>query len=109
VTVTVSPSATETTPGTDDLMMDEEVKSNLGTIYGAIQSYFADNGSYPNDVDPGGDLNAYLPESSWPVNPFSENPMVEGLSTGDFSYDMNPDGTITVSAHLSDGTDYSLP
>jgi len=114
VTVTETPSPTSSPSPTDtagpDAFKDNQVRNGADVIADAIDDYTTDNTALPpTPLGPGGgSLDAYLPAGSWPENPFTETPMTEGSGWGDFDYNDNGDGSYTLLAHLSDGSDYDI-
>ena len=110
-TVTGSPSPSPTESPTGSAFDDQRVEDGADEIADAIADYIADTGAAPptGGVVPGGVLESYLPASSWPENPYTEAPMTEGLGLGDYTYIGNADATFSLSAHLGDGSEYTLP
>jgi type II secretory pathway pseudopilin PulG len=80
----------------------------------AIQTWAVENGDvYPqaDEVSDTGAVGRTMSTGgmSWPVNPWTDEPMAQGSERGDFTYAVRPDGTdYTLTVHLSDGGRYVL-
>ena len=89
---------------------DTEVQSNARMLYQGIEIHRAQYGSYPqqSQVAPGGQLAEILPD--WPDNPFTQQPMESGTDPGDYTYDVDPNGTsFTLKVYLSNGAPLVQP
>ena len=104
-----SPSPSASPSATGNPLDDQQVRDGADLIADAIAAYISANGAAPatGSVVPGGALEPHLPAASWPVNPYTDAPMTEGGGIGDYSY-VGSDAGFTLTAHLGDGTDYTL-
>jgi type II secretory pathway pseudopilin PulG len=79
---------------TEGFANDVMVRAGVQAIDVGIESYAAAHGGqYP----PAGEVNAiglgaYI--SAWPVNPYTDLPMVDGGGAGNYRYDVSPDGGV---------------
>jgi hypothetical protein len=71
---------------------DAEVRANVMSIQVGIEAYAAGHdGRFPapGEVSPLGMVPYVTP---WPVNPYTDQPMVDGGGAGNFRYDVSADG-----------------
>lgn len=76
----------------EDLAGDAEVRASVLSIQVGIEAYAAaHDGRFPlpGEVDPVA-LSPYV--TPWPVNPYTDLPMVDGGGAGNFRYDVSDDG-----------------
>jgi hypothetical protein len=90
---------------------DSAVKEGIHSLQVGVQSWAVDhNDKYPpaDALSPDGAVGRYI--DSWPTNPFTDEPMKAGEGQGDFTYKVTDDRlSFTLSGHLGDGTDFTVP
>jgi type II secretory pathway pseudopilin PulG len=97
-----------------DKASDSAAKEGGHRLLIAIQTWAVENGDvYPpaDEVSVSGAVGRTMGTGgmSWPVNPWTDEPMAQGPERGDFTYTVTPDGTdYTLTVHLSDGGEYVL-
>jgi type II secretory pathway pseudopilin PulG len=95
-----------------DRANDSAVKEGVHSIQVGIQSYAVDNNdTYPDpgEVSPEGAVGRYV--DSWPLNPWTGEPMRNTAARGDFTYTLDGDGMFvdySLSGNLSDGSTYTI-
>jgi len=75
------------------------MEAAMRTLAMGVQSYYEDNGSYPNVVTQA-TVGGYI--SPWPTDPWTHRPIAQGTAMGDFSYTVGSGG-FQVIGHLADG------
>jgi hypothetical protein len=110
---TTSPSPTTTaspSPSTSP-SADQQTQDNVAALQVGIVAWAADNNNLyppPQDVVDGGGLSQYV--TSWPVNPFTGQPMTPGTSPGSYVYEQLSGGqSYKLTGYLSNGLTYSVP
>jgi len=90
---------------------DSAVKEGVHSLQIGVQSWAVDhNDLYPpvTEMTPDGEVGSMI--DKWPTNPYTGEPMKLGTEPGDFTYTTPADRmTFTLSGHLGDGTDFTVP
>ena len=92
---------------------DAAVKEGIHSIQIGVQSYAIDNNdTYPADVPNSTALvdstgKPYV--DNWPKNPFTNVPMQESTSEGDYTYSTPASNTFRLVGHTSNGIDFTVP
>jgi len=106
-TTTGSPSPS-TTPISG---VDQKIIAGLTKIQTGVTTWAANNGALypmPAEVSQTGGIAQYV--VPWPVNPVTNQPMVQGGAVGDYTYQqINGGQSYTLVGHLSNGVSYTLP
>jgi hypothetical protein len=83
------------------------LESALRSLALGVQSYYAENQAYPTAVTPA-TVGQYV--SPWPHNPWTEQPISQGSSPGDFTYELEAAGAgFQLVGHKADGTTVVVP
>jgi hypothetical protein len=94
----------------EDQATEEVIAEGLHSIEVGIESYRIDHGgSLPTaaEVSQAG-LDAYVDD--WPLNPYTNMPMTQSATLGNFAYSVSPDGTsFYVTAFGPNGATLTLP
>jgi type II secretion system protein G len=92
---------------------DAAVKEGIHTIEIGVASYATDNNDmYPADVPNSAALvdatgKPYV--DSWPKNPWTNVPMKESTSMGDYTYSIPASSSFRLVGHTSNGIDFTAP
>lgn len=112
---TTTPSPTTTTspsPSTSPVSaVDQQIIAGLTKIQTGVTTWAANNGDLyplPTEVSQTGGIAQYV--VPWPVNPVTNQPMVQGGAVGNYTYQqINGGQSYTLVGHLSNGVSYTLP
>ena len=93
-----------------DKARESSVKEGIHSIHISVQMYAVENqDAYPDPsmVSQSG-MASYL--DYWPTNPYTGSPMVQGTGPGDYSYELNAEGTsFSLTGYGEDGPVISVP
>jgi hypothetical protein len=102
--VAPSPSPTATGPQ-QTTAYAVALEASVRNLSMAVESYYADNETYPAVVTQA-TVGGYI--SPWPDNPWTQRPIAQGTSVGDFTYTLTAGG-FQLAGHKGDGTDVVVP
>lgn len=81
---------------------DVAADAGFRAIEMGMVAYMADHGAFPRSVS---EVAAAGYVSPWPANPWTQQPMAEGGSPGDYQYQVGADGlSYTLVEHFSNST-----
>jgi hypothetical protein len=89
---------------------DAAVEANVRLIMTGVESYMAQNESYPDpaDVSPSGAVGQIA--GQWPTNPYTKAPAKSGTSPGDYTYQLvSGGGGYKLTGYGADGPVCTLP
>ena len=92
---------------------DAAVKEGIHSIQIGVQSYAVDNNDiYPTSIATSATLvdasgKPYV--DSWPKNPWTNVPMKESTSMGDYTYSIPASSSFRLVGHTSNGIDFTAP
>ena len=93
-----------------DKARESSVKEGIHSIHISVQMYAVENqDAYPDPsmVSQSG-MASYL--DYWPTNPYTGSPMAQGTGPGDYSYELNAEGTsFSLTGYGEDGPVISVP
>ena len=92
---------------------DAAVKEGIHSIQIGVQSYALDNNdTYPPSVATSATLVDQAGKSyvdNWPKNPFTNQPMKDSTSQGDYTYSKPTSSSYRIVGHSSNGVDITVP
>jgi hypothetical protein len=116
-TASPTPSTSPTTSGSPSpsaspvSAVDQQIIAGLTKIQTGVTTWAANNGDLypmPTDVSQTGGIAQYV--VPWPLNPVTNQPMVQGGAVGNYTYQqINGGQSYTLVGHLSSGVSYTLP
>ena len=106
-----SPSASASPSASPLTSVDQQIIAGLIRIQTGITTCAANASDLypmPSEVTQTGGVADYV--SPWPINPVTNQPMVPGTATGDYTYQqINGGQAYTLVGHLGNGISYTLP